>query len=164
MSWGTQEQKGDLVKMGLEAGIDFFKSMTADSNRIKDEAKENIKNIIGVMESMLAPTGSKLIIHSEDEHLPTRTIDFGLHQGLGLYLNGKDLDKSIYENYDVNFVYEEIERLLGDFQTGHIASHWEGETTAFYLYGENFEEMHKRIKPLLDEYPLCQQCKVVKIA
>jgi hypothetical protein len=45
MSWGTKEQKGDLVKMGLEAGIDFFKSMTADSNRIKDEAKDNIKNI-----------------------------------------------------------------------------------------------------------------------
>ncbi|OXA99391.1 hypothetical protein B0A75_11310 [Flavobacterium oncorhynchi] len=45
MSWGTTDQKGELAKMGLEAGIDFFKSMTADSQRLKDEAKENIKNI-----------------------------------------------------------------------------------------------------------------------
>lgn len=45
MNWGTQEQKGDLARIGLEAGIEFFKSMTNDSNRIKDEAKDNIKNI-----------------------------------------------------------------------------------------------------------------------
>lgn len=45
MSWGTKEQKGELVKMGLDAGIDFIKSMTTESNRIKEEANENIKNI-----------------------------------------------------------------------------------------------------------------------
>ncbi len=45
MAWGTQEQKGELAKLGLEAGIDFFKSMTAESKRINEEAKENIKNI-----------------------------------------------------------------------------------------------------------------------
>ena len=45
MAWGTQEQKGELARIGLEAGIDFFKAMTAESKRIKDEAKENIKNV-----------------------------------------------------------------------------------------------------------------------
>mgnify|MGYP003603875848 CR=1 FL=1 len=45
MAWGTQEQKGDLAKMGLEALISFTKSMTDESRRIELEAKENIKNI-----------------------------------------------------------------------------------------------------------------------
>lgn len=45
MAWGTQEQKGELARIGLEAGIDFFKSMTAESKRLNEEAKENIKNI-----------------------------------------------------------------------------------------------------------------------
>lgn len=45
MAWGTQEQKGELARIGLEAGIDFFKSMTEESKRINKEAKENIKNI-----------------------------------------------------------------------------------------------------------------------
>jgi hypothetical protein len=45
MSWGTKEQKGEIVKMGLEAGLDFLKTMANDSARIKDEANENIKKI-----------------------------------------------------------------------------------------------------------------------
>lgn len=45
MAWGTQEQKGELAKIGLEAGIDFFRAMTAESKRLNEEAKENIKNI-----------------------------------------------------------------------------------------------------------------------
>lgn len=45
MAWGTQEQKGDLAKMGLEALISFTKEMTKESKRIEIEAKENIKNV-----------------------------------------------------------------------------------------------------------------------
>lgn len=45
MAWGTTEQKGELARLGLEAGIDFFKSMTAESKRISEEAKQNLKNI-----------------------------------------------------------------------------------------------------------------------
>jgi hypothetical protein len=146
----SQEANGEVKRCDIEL-------------LISDGSDENLKKIVGIMESMLAPVGSKLIIHGENDS-ENRTVRFGFHQGLGLYLNGKDLDNSIYEDCDVNFVYQEIERLLGDFQVGHIASYWEGEETSFYLYGRNFDEMHKRIKPLLDEYPLCQKCRVVQIA
>lgn len=127
---------------------------------LADSSDKNINKIIEI----LAPVGSQLIIYSEDESTTAKRIPFGTKEGLGLYLNGKDLDDEVYENGDVNFVYQEIERLLGDFKTGHIASYWEGEETSLYLYGESFNEMHKRIKPLLDDYPLCQKCRVVKIA
>ena len=131
---------------------------------LTDYSDKNIKDIIGLMEAMLAPIGSSLIIHPEHENAEVQKISFGVQQGLGLYLNGKDLDDEVYQNCDVNFVYQEIERLLGEFEIGHIASYWEGEETSFYLYGKSFDEMHKRIKPLLDDYPLCQKCRIVKIA
>ena len=45
MAWGTQEQKGDIAKMGIEALIGFTKSMAEESKRINSEAKDNIKNV-----------------------------------------------------------------------------------------------------------------------
>lgn len=146
-----QEANGEIASCDIELTI-------------SDDSDKNIKKMIEVMESMLAPIGSKLIIHPKDENSQSKIIPFGVHQGLGLYLNGKDLDDDVYKNCDVNYVYAEIENLLGDFEVGHIASYWEGEETSFYLYGENFDEMHKLIKPLLDYYPLCQKCRVVRIA
>ncbi len=147
----AQESTGEIASCDIELSLN-------------DASDSNIQKIIEIMESMLAPVGSKIIIYPKDQNADVQYIPFGVHQGLGLYLNGKDLADKVYEECDVNFVYEEIERLLGDFKTGHIASHWEGEETALYLYGASFDEMHNRIKPLLDEYPLCQKCRVVKIA
>ena len=146
-----QEPNGEIAACEIELSLD-------------DRSDENIKKVIDIMEAMLAPAGSQLIIYPESENGDPEKIPFGKHQGLGLYLNGKDLDDEVYANCDVNFVYQEIERLLGDFKTGHIASYWEGEETAFYLYGQSFDEMLSRIKPLLDDYPLCQKCRVVQIA
>ncbi len=147
----SQEPNGEIASCDIELNL-------------TDASDDNIEQIIGVIEAMLAPKGSYLSISQEGHDAETKKVAFGIHQGLGLYLNGKDLDDEVYENCDVNHVYQEIERLLGDFKTGHIASYWEGEETSLYLYGESFEEMHNRIKPLLDEYPLCQKCRVVKIA
>ncbi len=146
-----QEANGEIASCDIELTI-------------SDDSDENIKTIIELMESMLAPIGSKLIIHPMNENSEVKIIPFGVHQGLGLYLNGKDLDDNVYKNCDINYIYDEIEKLLGDFKVGHIASYWEGEETSLYLYGQNFEEMYKRIKPLLDDYPLCQKCRVVRIA
>jgi len=131
---------------------------------VSDSSDKNIQTIIEITESMLAPKGSTLIIHPENENEEVKKISFGVQEGLALYLNGTDLDEEIYKKCDVNFVYEEIERLLGDFETGHIASYWEGKETSLYLYGESFDEMHKLIQPLLNDYPLCQKCRIVKIA
>lgn len=146
-----QEPNGEISSCDIELSL-------------TDNSDEAIRQIIEILNSMLAPVGSKLIVYPKEEDTDAVKIPFGDHQGLGLYLNGEDLDDEVYENCDVNFVYQEIERLLGDFKTGHIASYWEGEETALYLYGKSFDEMYERIKPLLDDYPLCQKCRVVKIA
>ncbi len=145
-----QEKNGEISSCDIELSVN-------------DNSDDVVKKIIGIMESMLAPLGSQLIVYEDDEDAEPKRISFGVQEGLGLYFSN-DLDEEVYKTCDINHVYEEIERLLGDFQTGHIASYWEGEQTAFYLYGRSFEEMHNLIKPLLSEYPLCQDCKVVQIA
>ena len=60
MAWGTQEQKGELAKMGLEALIDFTKSMTSKSKQIEIEAEENIKNIDAVKMATILETNARL--------------------------------------------------------------------------------------------------------
>ena len=146
----SQEPNGEIASCDIELNI-------------SDDSDENINQIIRIMESMLAPVGSKIIIYPKDENSEVESIPFGTHEGLGLYLSN-DLEDEVYKNGDVNYIYQEIERLLGDFKTGQVASYWEGEETSLYLYGESFDEMHDRIKPLLNEYPLCEKCRVVKIA
>ncbi len=162
-----------LAKLGIDAEISGGGTLQKANGEIEscdvelmlsEYSDDNINTIIRAMRVTLAPVGSKLIVNLDDDSPEAKTIPIGIHQGLGLYLNGKDLDEEVYENSDPSFLCQEIERLLGDFKVGHIASCWEGNETAFYLYGESFDEMYKRIKPLLNDYPLCQKCRVVRIA
>lgn len=152
----AQEKNGEISSCDMELQL-------ADDT-MNGNAADSVSQIIGIVKAMLAPVGSKVIIYPEDENAEAEVIPFGVHQGLGLYLNGEDLAPEVYQNYDVNFIYEEIERLLTDAKKGHIASYWEGEETALYLYGESFDDMHHCIQPLLNTYPLCEKCRVVKIA
>jgi hypothetical protein len=103
-----------------------------------------------------APRGSKL--QYEDNEVP-----FGFLEGLGIYLNGTDLPDEVYEQCDVNVVYEEINRLLGD--RGAIQGHWQGPTeTALYLYGYSTDEMRGLIADFMASYPLCQRARLETIA
>lgn len=145
-----QETNGEIAYSDLEI----------DLEELSDDI---IKQIIDLLEKILAPNGSKITIFSEDENLESKVIPFGKHEGLGLYLSN-DLDNKVYKECDVNIIYDEIQKLLEEENSGRIESHWEGEETALYLYGKSFDEMHKVIKPFLDKYPLCEKSRVVKIA
>lgn len=121
-----------------------------------DTSPQAIEHIISFLERALAPKGSKLRIGDQ-------VTLFGKHEGLALYLNGTDLPDEVYENSDINHVVDQLAKLLG--QEGMMHSHFDGETeTALYYYGSNFNTMHQLIKPFIDSYPLCQQCRVVQIA
>lgn len=116
-----------------------------------------IQRIIVGLEEVGAPKGSKLIFESGEE------IPFGKAEGLAVYLNGTDLDPETYRSCDINFVIEEFERLAEP--VGRVWSWWGGGAeTALYLYGTSFRDMHSRLAPFLADYPLCQRCRVVRIA
>lgn len=125
---------------------------------VKDSSEETINIIKETLEKLNIPKGSKLTIKSTD-----REIQIGKSDGMAIYINGTDLDESVYKECDSNVVYEELNRLLKN--KGSIHSHWQGTTeTALYLYGESFEEMNSTIKEFLNTYPLCEKCRVVQIA
>lgn len=140
-----QEPSGEIARCDIEVELD-------------DLSEENIALLVRAFEAMLAPKGSYLHVPSQD-----RTLEFGAHEGLGLYINGKDLPAEVYAACDINFVLQECERLLQGSAT--VNSHWESPSeTALYMYGTDFEDMHQRLKPFLEEYPLCRQCRIVQIA
>ena len=90
-------------------------------------------------------------------------VPFGSLEGLAVYLNGTDLPHEIYKQCDVNHVVDEINRLLHG--KGAMFGHWQGpKETALYLYGDSADEMRHLISGFMDEYPLCQKARVVKIA
>lgn len=92
-----------------------------------------------------------------------KKLQVGEMEGLALYLNGTDLPAEVYQNSDINLVIETLEHLLEG--CGEKYSHWEGQKeTALYFYGKSFEEMQEKISSFLAEYPLCEKCRVVKIA
>jgi hypothetical protein len=65
-----------------------------------------------------APKGSRLEFGPAEDR---KSLPFGFLEGLALYLNGTELPDEVYQSCDSNFVYAEINRLLGD--RGSIQSH-----------------------------------------
>src|SRR5262249_53169773 len=115
-----------------------------------------VREVIQILEILGAPKGSTL-------QGGGRAIPFGITEGLALYLNGTDLGDEVYENGDVNFVVDELGRLVEN--EGRMYSYWEGPTeTALYLYGRSFAAMKTLIDPLVTTYPLCRQCRIVQVA
>ncbi|CAG9427846.1 hypothetical protein [Providencia alcalifaciens] len=125
---------------------------------LSDASDENISLIIQMFSAMLAPKGSRLTIHGEDVK-----IDFGADEGLAIYFNGTDLADEVYENNDINDLFDQLDEAVEDI--GGIHSVWDGPTeTAFYFYGSSFAEMEAILRPLLEQNPLCEKCRVVQIA
>ncbi|WP_439475710.1 hypothetical protein [Algoriphagus formosus] len=45
MAWGTREQKGELMLMGLSAGLSFLDTLAKESDKLNKEGRENPKSI-----------------------------------------------------------------------------------------------------------------------
>lgn len=126
--------------------------------RVRDLDEEVVQTIIAFFEELGTPKGSKIILETQDREIP-----FGTLEGLALYINGADLDDSVYEECDINVVIEEIDRLLG--KTGKMYSHWVGpRETALYFYGSSFDSMNSSIADFVNSYPLCEKCRIEQIA
>ena len=119
--------------------------------------KESIDKFMSFIQQLPIPKGSYLQEDDTDEK-----IELGNMEGLAIYLNGTDLPDSVYESCDINFLIDELNKLLEDI--GKLYSYWTGPSeTALYFYGTDFNEMHKNITKLLESYPLCDKCRVIKL-
>lgn len=119
---------------------------------------ETLQTIVQALEAFGAPKGSRL--HLGEDRKP---IDFGINEGMAIYLNGTDLPPETYANSDVNQVINELHEHLGE--VGVMQAYWEGpRETALYFYGPSYEEMKDRVAFYLARTPLCEECRVVRIA
>lgn len=119
---------------------------------------EVMGKLIAWLDSLGAPKGSRVRVASSGLER-----EIGKAEGIALYLNGTELPETTYESCDSNFVYSELDRLLHG--KGRVLSYWQGPTeTAFYMYGNSFEEMKKSIAGFLASYPLCEKCRVIQVA
>ncbi|MDL2234665.1 hypothetical protein LJC07_00735 [Christensenellaceae bacterium OttesenSCG-928-L17] len=128
---------------------------------LNDDSEECLQKLMAILNELSFPKGSDLSRCTGEEEIPL--CQLGNLEGLALYLNGTDLPNEVYESCDINHVISETLQLLGD--TWRLFSWREGESeTALYFYGEDFAESKLRIEPFLDDYPLCQKCRVEQIA
>ena len=150
---GTGRVTGGGTMLGEEGEIEF-----CDLEIMLPEATAAaIGALREALEGLGAPRGSTLIWNDGADELA-----FGTWEGLAVYLNGTELPDAVYEECDLNVVYEEFGRLAGS--TGRVVSHWQGpQETALYLYGRSADAMLARIRPFLDTYPLCQKARIVKL-
>ncbi len=142
-----QEKTGELAYCDVEISL--------ASNSID---KTVIADIIGKLENLGAPKGSKLIIENTKDEIP-----FGKKEGLAIYLDGQNLPEEVYKECDVNFVLSELHRLTNI--EPNTDRNWQGEKeTALYFFGDSFEQMKNSISEFIATYPLCKGARVVQIA
>lgn len=115
------------------------------------------ESLIELIEEIGVPIGSKLTWENFEQKIWEL-------QGLALYLNGTDLPDHVYQNYDINEVDDQIFDLLEDAILLNSFYEGESETALYYYLDCSFEEAKTKITPFLKSYPLCQKCRVVKIA
>lgn len=114
------------------------------------------QEVLAFLQQMPLPKGSFWQTETEN-------VEIGKLEGLALYLNGVDLPQEVYESCDVNDLIEMLEKSLDG--KGEFYSYWVGDQeTALYFYGDSFEEMQQKISAIVENYPLCQQSRVTKIA
>jgi hypothetical protein len=153
-----KHRAGSVTGGGTQLGENLEIEFCEIEIEVREPATENVALIKQTLEELGAPKGSRLRLDADGEELP-----LGVNEGLAVYLNGTDLPDEVYADCDANFVYSELNRLLG--ADGKVHSHWGGPTeTALYAYGPSFETMRGRLSDFLDSYPLCQRARVVQIA
>lgn len=136
------KENGEVESCDIE--IEFYE------NQKSLEWLKNLLNNMGV------PKGS--VIQGVEP-----TICFGSLEGLAIYLNGTDLPKEVYENCDVNYVIDQLEKAIDSI--GAMYSYRElDQFTALYFYGVSFSIMNDKMKSFISSYPLCQKCRIEQIA
>jgi hypothetical protein len=127
--------------------------------RLPAFSTEAVGAIVARLNELGAPKGSKLLF-SDAARAP---MDFGVTEGLAVYLNGTDLPMAVYQNSDINHVIQECVRLMDG--RGDWRGYWEGaRETSLYFYGESYDGMMAAIAPFVAAYPLFQMARFERIA
>lgn len=154
------EEKMQEKNIGIVAGGGTYQFETGGEISgcdivIEMENENKIKELLKIIEEMKFPKESFLQFGKEK-------IEVGSQEGLAIYVR-TDLPEEVYENGDINYVIEKLEELMGE--DGELYSWYESANDiALYFYGESFDKMNQDIASFITEFPVCKDCKVLKIA
>lgn len=125
-----------------------------------DDDDKTVETLLDIIDKLGVPKDSKLILCDTPDR---KEIPVGRLEGLALYLNGTELPAEVYKSCDINYAIEQMDERL--INIGRLYSWWEGpQDTALYFYGESYEKMLDAIKDFIEEYPLCQKCRIEQIS
>ncbi|MGE0409435.1 MAG: hypothetical protein AB7P23_09260 [Amphiplicatus sp.] len=149
---------GEVTGGGTQLGENGEAAFCDIELTLYERSPENLDKVAKALEACGAPKGSKLHLDGS-----VCEVEFGVNEGLALYLDGLGLPDEVYEKCDFDTVVEKLTEALGD--KGRYHGFWQGEReTAVYLYGPSFETMKKAAAPFLASYPLCRGARVEQIA
>lgn len=128
------------------------------------DAERSAQLICDCLNRRGAAKGSQLEFYVNGERY---VADFGVTEGIALYVTGTELSKEVHERHPfaelIKLVHERVHPESGG--RGAVLETWHGPTeSAIYVYGRSAEMMRAAIGPLLAEHPLCKGARVVEIA
>lgn len=149
---------GEVTGGGTELGENGEAAFCDVELKLFERTPENLERVVKALEKLGAPKGSKLLLEGS-----VREVEFGVNEGLALYLDGFELPDEVYETCDLDTIVEELNRALDG--KGRYHGFWQGDReTAVYFYGPSFETMKAAVSPFVARYPLCRNAHVEKIA
>ncbi|MDF9832108.1 tetratricopeptide (TPR) repeat protein [Ereboglobus sp. PH5-5] len=132
--------------------------------KLAEDSPEIIETILSIAKKLDIAKGSKLkyraLAGGTEVEYP-----IGKLEGFAVYINHANQPPEVWQKHNVNEVADELHRLLGNNGT-LVFSHWNGpKEVALYFYGEGgADAMQAKAKPFLDTHPLCQNCRIVRLA
>ena len=133
-----QQKSGEIDYVGLDLSL--------------TDLERSVPFVRSFLEEQGAAKGSALILSTGEAK---RTIPFGLSEGIGVYFDGVSLPAEVYQECDINVVWEEFSRRLEG--EAEIRGHWQGPTeTALYIYGKASSTMRELLADYIESYPLCR--------
>jgi tetratricopeptide (TPR) repeat protein len=132
--------------------------------KLSDDSDETRQAILAAAEKLEATKGSRLKYRFTADTTETE-YPIGKLEGFAVYLNGADLPDEVYKNNSIREVVDKLCGLLSRNGT-LVFSHWNGpKETALYFYGEGgIETMLAKAAPFLKAHPLCEKCRIVRLA
>ena len=119
-----------------------------------------VPRLVAELTRLGAPKGSSLQFTRDGEEVE---VAIGDHEGLGLHLDGTGLADEVYESFDPEAFWEQVDVALGGSGGLHSWLTLPSESL-LCCYGPSFEAMKAALGPLVAEAPICGGCRLEQIA